>query len=101
MPYTAESFYRAKITTSITSTDVCPITVRLSKLPSKASGLLTISPNTEFEEIVEYGNKNIVNSTIDITKRGINPASVLLTTNGSDYNNVTYQKAHTQNDVIR
>jgi len=101
MTYQAESFYRAKITTSITSSAVCPITIRVSKLPTRASWLLTISPNTEFEEIVEYGNINVGNLTIDITKRGINPASTLLTTNGTDYNNVTFQKEHTQNDIIR
>lgn len=101
MTYQAESFYRWKIWTSITETETCPITVRLSKLPSRSTWLLTISPNTEFEEIVEYWNINSTNMTIDITKRWINPSSTLLTTDGTDYNNTTYQKEHTQNDIIR
>lgn len=99
--YQAESFYRAKITSSITQAATCPITIRVSKLPNRASWLLTISPNTEFEEIVEYGNINSWNMTIDITKRWINPSATLLTTNWTDYNNTTYQKEHTQNDIIR
>lgn len=99
--YQAESFYRAKITSSITSTATVPITVRVSKLPTLTNALLTISPNTEFEEIVEYNNPNATTMTIDIIKRGINPSSVLLTSSGTDYNNPTYQKDHTQNDIIR
>lgn len=99
--YQAESFYRARITSSITASAVCPITIRVSKLPSRSSWLLTISPNTEFEEIIEYSNPNATTMTIDITKRWINPSATLLTTNGTDYNNVTYQKEHTQNDIIR
>lgn len=99
--YQAESFYRAKITSSITQAATCPITIRVSKLPNRSSWLLTISPNTEYEEIVEYSNPNSTNMTIDITKRWINPSATLLNTNGTDYNNTTYQKEHTQNDIIR
>lgn len=99
--YQAESFYRAKISNSITQQATCPITIRISKLPNRTSWLLTISPNTEYEEIVEYGNLNSTNMTIDITKRGINPSSTLLTTSWTDYNNTTYQRDHTQNDIIR
>lgn len=99
--YQAESFYRAKINSSITSSQTCPITIRVSKLPTLTNALLTISPNTEFEEIVEYNNPNSTNMTIDIIKRWIKPSSVLLTTNWVDYNNTTYQKDHTQNDIIR
>ena len=99
--YQAESFYRAKITTSITQGATCPITIRVSKLPTIANGLLTISPNTEFEEIVEYNNPNGTNMTIDIIKRWVKPSSILLTTNGTDYNNTSFQFPHTQNDIIR
>lgn len=99
--YQAESFYRAKITSSITQAATCPITIRVSKLPNRSSWLLTISPNTEYEEIVEYSNPNSTNMTIDITKRWINPSATLLNTNGTDYNNTSYQKEHTQNDIIR
>lgn len=99
--YQAESFYRAKINSSILASTACPITVRVSKLPNLSNALLTISPNTEFEEIVEYNNPNSTNMTIDIIKRGIKPSSVLLSTAGVDYDNSTYQKDHTQNDIIR
>lgn len=99
--YQAESFYRAKISSSIAAGQTCPITIRVSKLPTRTSWLLTISPNTEYEEMVEYGNINWTTMTIDITKRGINPASTLLSSNGTDYNVVAFQKDHTQNDIIR
>lgn len=99
--YSAESFYRARISTSITSTTAAPITIVVTSLPTVASWLLTISPNTEYEEIVEYGNINSGNMTIDITKRGIKPSSILLTSNWVDYNNTTYYRSHTQNDIIR
>ena len=99
--YQAESFYRSKITQSILVNTVPPFNVRLSKLPTLTSGLLTISPNTENEEIVEYGSPNGTTMEVTITKRGILPTSILLTTNGVDYNNVSYKRAHTQNDIIR
>ena len=99
--YSAESFFRAKISQSILKATACPITVRLSKLPTLTNWLLTISPNTENEEIVEYNNPQAGAMTIDIIKRGIKPDSILLTTNGVDYNNTTYQFLHTQNDIIR
>lgn len=99
--YTAESFYRAKIKSWITKTQTTPFTIKLSKLPNASTWLLTISPNTEYEEIVEWDNKNAGNSTVDIIKRWINPTSTLLTVAGTDYNNPTYQQIHTQNDEIR
>lgn len=99
--YQSESFYRAKISQSILSNTAVPFTVRLSKLPTITNGLLTISPNTENEEMVEYNNLNSTNSTIDIIKRGIKPSSILLTTNAVDYNNTAFYKPHTQNDIIR
>lgn len=99
--YQAESFYRARISSSITETAAVPITIRLSKLPTRSEWLLTISPNTEYEEIVEFGNVNPTNMTIDITKRWISPVSIALTIDGTDYNNASYQRSHTQNDIIR
>lgn len=101
MPFSAESFYRAKISQSILSNTAVPFPLRVSKLPTLSSWLLTISPNTEYEEIVEYNNPQVGTMTIDIIKRGIKPSSILLTTNGVDYNNTTYQFSHTQNDVMR
>lgn len=99
--YQSESFYRAKISQSILSNTAVPFAVRLSKLPTITNGLLTISPNTENEEMVEYNNLNSANMTIDIIKRWIKPSSILLTTNAVDYNNVSFMRAHTQNDIIR
>lgn len=99
--YQAESFYRGKISTTITDSQACPFTIRVTKLPSLANGLVTISPNTENEEICEYDNPNATDSTIDIIKRWIKPSCVLLTTAGVDYNNATYYHSHTKNDVIR
>ncbi len=99
--YQAESFYRAKITTPILSGTAVPFTIVVSKLPTLATWLLTISPNTEYEEIVEYNNVVEADMTIDIIKRGIKPTSILLTTDTVDYNNVTYMRAHSQNDIIR
>lgn len=99
--YSAESFLRAKIEQPILKATVCPITVRVSKLPTLTNGLLTISPNTENEEIVEYNNPQAGTMTIDIIKRGIKPTSILLTTDGVDYNNTSFQFLHSQNDLIR
>ena len=99
--YPAESFFRAKINASILKATACPITVPLSKLPSVTNGLLTMSPNSEYEEICEYNNPNPTTMTIDIIKRWIKPSSLLLTTNGIDYNNTLHQFDHTQNDIIR
>lgn len=99
--YSAESFYRAQIKESILETTAVPFDVTLSVLPTLTNGLLTISPNTEYEEVVEYNNPDDVTMTITIIKRGIKPSSILLTTNWTDYNNATYYRQHTQNDVIR
>lgn len=99
--YQAESFYRARISSSITETAAVPITIRLSKLPTRSEGLLTISPNTEYEEMIEFNNVNPTNMTIDIIKRGISPVSIALTVAWTDYNNASYMKSHTANDIIR
>lgn len=99
--YQAESFYRAQIKTPILDTTTVPFTINVSKIPTISNWLVTISPNTEYEEICEYNNPNGTNLTIDIVKRGILPSSILLTTATVDYNNPLYYKEHTQNDVIR
>lgn len=99
--YQSESFYRAKITTPILQGTAVPFTIVLSKLPTLATWLLTISPNTEYEEIVEYNNVVGADMTIDIIKRGIKPTSILLTTNTVDYNNTSFMRQHAQNDIIR
>lgn len=99
--YQAESFYRARLLTSITALQVVPITVRVSTLPVRTNGLLTLSSNTEYEEICEFDNPDAVNWTIDIIKRGISPSCIALTVAGTDYNNPTYYRQHTANETIR
>lgn len=99
--YSAESFLRATIRQSTASNQSVPYTLKVSKIPTLTNWLLTISPNTSNEEIVEYDGTDAAALTITVIKNGINPASQLLTTNGVDYNNPTYVKAHSQNDVIR
>lgn len=99
--YSAESFLRATIRQSTASNQSVPYTLKVSKIPTLTNWLLTISPNTSNEEIVEYDGVDGAALTITVIKNGINPASQLLTTNGVDYNNPTYVKAHSQNDIIR
>lgn len=98
--YYTESFYRWQISDKITTTEACPFTIRVTKTPNKTVGLLTISPDTEFEEIVEYATTANPNE-LSITKRGINPSCTWLVTSWTDYNNTTYQKAHAIGDLVR
>lgn len=99
--YPAESFYRATIRQSILSTTSVPFTLKVSQIPVLTSWLLTISPNTANEEIIYYSAVDAVALTITVSKRGIKPSAQTLTTDTVDYNNTTYQKAHSQNDAIR
>lgn len=99
--YSAESFLRATIRQSTASNQSVPYTLKVSKIPTLTNWLLTISPNTSNEEIVEYDGVDGAALTITVIKNGINPSAQLLTTNWVDYNNPTYIKAHSQNDVIR
>ena len=99
--YQSESFYRATTRQSILSDTAVPFSYKVSQVPTLTTWLLTISPNTANEEIVEYDGIDASTLTITITKRWIKPSSILLTTNWVDYNNVTYQKSHSQNDSIR
>lgn len=98
--YYTESFYRWQISDKITTTQTCPFTIRVTNTPNKTVGLLTISPDTEFEEIVEYATTANPNE-LSITKRGINPSCTWLVTSWTDYNNTTYQKAHAIGDLVR
>lgn len=99
--YWSESFYRATIRQSIDSTQTVPFTLKVSKIPTLTTGLLTVSPNTANEEILEYNGVDGTALTITVVKMGISPSTQALTTNGTDYNNVAYKKPHSTNDSIR
>lgn len=99
--YWSESFYRATIRQSIDSTQTVPFTLKVSKIPTLTTGLLTVSPNTANEEILEYNGVDGTALTITVVKMGISPSTQALLVDGTDYNNVTYKKAHSQNDSIR
>lgn len=99
--YPAESFYRATIRQSILSTTSVPFTLKVSKIPTLTSWLLTLSPNTANEEIIEYSAVDWTALTITVSKRGIDPASQALTTDTVDYNDVAFMRSHSQNDAIR
>ena len=99
--YPAESFYRGTIRQSIANNTSVPFTLKVSKIPTLTSWLLTVSPNTANEEIIEYSGVDGTALTITVIKRGINPSTQTLTVDWTDYNNATYQKAHSQNDTIR
>lgn len=99
--YQAESFYRGTIRQSIANNTSVPFALKVSKIPTLTAWLLTISPNTANEEIVEYSGVDGTALTITIVKRWINPSSQVLTTDTSDYNNVLFMKNHSQNDSIR
>lgn len=99
--YPAESFYRGTIRQSIANNTSVPFTLKVSKIPTLTSWLLTVSPNTANEEIIEYSGVDGTALTITVVKRWIKPSAQALTTNGTDYNNVSFQLAHSQNDSIQ
>lgn len=99
--YWSESFYRATIRQSIDSTQTVPFTLKVSKIPTLTTWLLTLSPNTANEELIEYNGVDGTALTITVVKMGISPSTQSLTVDGTDYNNVTYKKSHSQNDSIR
>lgn len=99
--YWSESFYRATIRQSIDSTQTVPFTLKVSKIPTLTTWLLTLSPNTANEELIEYNGVDGTALTITVVKMGISPSTQALTVDGTDYNNVTYKKSHSQNDSIR
>lgn len=92
--YPTESFYRAITTQSISRLQSCPFDVQVSELPLNSSGLVTIDLNTESEEILYFSAKNSTTMKLTISKRGVLPNALDLTTNGVDYNNTTYQFDH-------
>ncbi len=98
-----ESFYRSQILDAISETEVPPFTIAVAKLPNLTSGILTITPQTEREELFEYTHSGTpwTPGELNITKRGIKPEALALTLDWTDYNNTTYMKSHTINDSIR
>lgn len=105
MTVAIESFYRAKILTPIQSTDAAstgtPLVINVSEVPVKTSGYLTISPNTDNEEIVYYSAIDGTNLTISIAKRAISPTTSALTVDGTDWNVTAQKKSHAVLDAIR
>lgn len=99
--YPTEAFYRAITLQSISQTQTCPFDIQISELPLNSTGLVTIDPNTENEEMLYYSAKNSTTMKLTISKRGIKPNALDLTTNGTDYNNLTYQFQHGTSSVIR
>lgn len=104
--YPSESFFRSNIRQTIEVGTLPPFTLKVTKVPTLSTWLLTISPNTNNEEIVEYSAVDAVNLTITVSKRGIKWDSQVLTTDGAgaatwDYNNSVYMRAHSQNDQIQ
>lgn len=69
MTFPAEAFYRAATRASLDDTTLPPFNLKLTKVPTLSSGLVTLSPNTANEEIVYYSSKDDTNKTINITKR--------------------------------
>ncbi len=70
-------------------------------VPVKTSGYLTISPNTDNEEIVYYSAIDGTALTISITKRAISPTTSALTVDGTDWNVTAQKKSHSVLDSIR
>ena len=99
--YQAESFYRGTIRQSIASNTSVPFTLKVSKIPTLTTWLLTISPQSASEEVIEYSGVDAVALTITVIKRWIKPSTQALTLDGTDYNNTSFQFAHSQNDAIR
>lgn len=99
--FPAESFYRWTIRQSIPDNTSVPFTLKVSKCPTLTAWLLTISPNTANEEIIEYDGIDAVSLTITVVKRWINPSTQALTTSWTDYNNTSFVHPHSQNSAIR
>jgi len=114
--YNIESFYRTTLQWTILASDtVASITanwgLKVFNVPTGTYSVgnpwfVTVSPNTDNEEIFEFTAVNSTTKVLTISKRGINKASTSLTTDGSytatwDYNNTIYTRSHTINDAVR
>jgi len=91
-----ESFLRWKIAQTITSTESVPFNKKVSKVPVLTSGFITISPDTENEEIFLYSGVSWTPWkawTITITWRGYNKEN--------DTQDSGNQKPHTINAVFK
>jgi len=49
-----ESFLRGKIAETITANETVPFTKKVSKVPTLTKGFITVSPDTDNEEIFFY-----------------------------------------------
>ena len=71
---TTESFWRGRIADAITPTQTVPFTLAVSKVPNNENQYITISPDTENEEIFYYTTTSWTiweAGTLNITKIGI------------------------------
>jgi len=73
---TTESFWRGRIAEAITDSASVPFTLKVSKVPNNENQFITISPDTENEEIFYYTTKTWTAGeagTLNITGRGYDP----------------------------
>lgn len=102
----AQSFYRAKIQNSISS-ETWTFGIAVDKMPSQSAWMLTISPNTEREELVLFTAGSYtpwLPWALTIHKRWINPTTKTKMSSWIDwidYNNISYIKSHYKLDEIR
>lgn len=114
--YNVESFYRATLAQTLLAADTVAIIaaagwLKISNTPlgtysSTNPWYVTISPNTDNEEIFEFTAVDSTNKLLTISKRGISKIATSLTTNWAyaatgDYNNSLYMRSHTINDSVR
>lgn len=99
--YLAESFYRTVLAQDVIATATAPFNVKVQRVPTITSGFVTVSPNTDYEEIMYYDSVDAVNKTVHILHRGIKPTATAMETAGTDYDNPSFYKAHTLGDAFR
>lgn len=93
--HNVQSFFRSRLQKPILAGDVVPFELYLSTLPSVANGYITVSPNSENEEIMEYSTINSATSSITVIARGINPSAT------PQASSTTYQFSHQPLDEVR
>lgn len=99
--YLAESFYRTVLAQDVIATATAPFNVKVQRVPTLTSGFVTVSPNTDYEEIMYYDSVDAVNKTVHILHRGIKPTATAMESTGVDYDNPSFYKAHTLGDAFR
>lgn len=93
--HNTQSFFRSRLQKPVLATDAVPFELSLSSLPAVADGYVSVSPNTENEEIMEYSAINATTSSITIIARGIDPTASTQTSN------TIYNKIHQPLDEVR